>query len=164
MPEKHRDEIRLLTQQGLTKTQAKRELNESNKDWNWIQTWLNKKVKNTTQPGAIDQHVDALLDSRNITKTTLKVDINAELYDLIDFLSRDWPTADEPATLTKQTIVELLLTHYLTDHTAEAVELLSRHLEQIDNWHKATQARKTGYRTPEDDRDAPLGPDYERPK
>ena len=140
MPEKHRDEIRLLTQQGLTKAQAKRELNENNKDWHWIQTWLYKKVKNTTQPGAIDQRVDALRDSRNVTKTTLKVDINTELYDLIEFLSHEWPTADKPTTLKKQTIVELLLTHYLTDHTDEAVELLSRHIEKIDNSRKATQA------------------------
>jgi len=164
MPEKDRDLIRLLTQQGLTKTQAKRELNESDTDWNWMQTWLYKKIENTLPPGAIDQRVDALRDSRKVTKTTLKVDINTDLYDLIDFLSRGWPTADKPSTLTKQKVVELLLTHYLTDHTDEAIEVLSICIERMDNGRKATRARKTGFRTHEDDRDNPLGPDYERPE
>lgn len=45
MPKKHRDEIRLLTQQGLTEAQAEREIKESNEDWDWIQTWFHKKSK-----------------------------------------------------------------------------------------------------------------------
>lgn len=142
MPEKNRELITLLTQQGLTEAQAKREINESNEDWNWIRTWLYKKVENTPPPGVIDQRInqriDALRNSRNATKTSLHVKINTELRDLIDFLSLGWPTADKRAPLEKQTIVELLLTSYLTDHTDEAIEVLSRHLEKIAKRHKAT--------------------------
>ncbi|MEK0093117.1 hypothetical protein [Corynebacterium sp. KPL3804] len=164
MPKKHRDEIRLLTQQGLTEAQAEREIKESNEDWDWIQTWFHKKIENTTRPGVIDNYVSSLRNSRSTTKTTLKVDINTELYNLINFLSSNWPTTHKSAVLTKQKIVELLLTHYLTDHTDEAIDVLARHLEQIDNWHKATRAQQSGYRTPEDDREKPLGPEYERPE
>lgn len=164
MPKKHRDEIRLLTQQGLTEAQAEREIKESNEDWDWLQTWFHKKIANTAQPGAIDKYVSSLRNSRSITKKTLKVDINTELYNLIDFLACNWPTADKSAPLTKQKTVELLLTHYLTEHTDEAIDVLARHLEQINNWRKTTRAQQSGYRTPEDDREKPLGSEYDRPE